>query len=50
MISELNDRSNKIKIEINENKKKPERIATSKGQNLQNSKILKKEMRKSKMN
>ncbi len=36
MISELNDRSNKIKLEINENQKNPERIATSKGQNLQN--------------
>ncbi len=36
MISELNDRKNKIKLEINENQKNPERIATSKGQNLQN--------------
>ena len=36
MISELNERENKIKLEINENKKNPERIATSKGQNLQN--------------
>ena len=36
MISELNDRKNKIKSEINENQKNPERIATSKGQNLQN--------------
>ena len=26
----------KLKLEINENKKNPERIATSKGQNLQN--------------
>ena len=26
----------KIKFELNENKKNPERIATSKGQNLQN--------------
>ena len=34
MISELNDRSNKIKLEISENQKNPERIATSKGQNL----------------
>ena len=33
MISELNNRANKIKLEINENKKNPERIATSKGQN-----------------
>ena len=36
MISELNDRKNKIQLEITENKKNPERIATSKGQNLQN--------------
>ncbi|MDA9683988.1 chromosome segregation protein SMC [Candidatus Pelagibacter bacterium] len=36
MISELNDRKNKIKFEISENQKNPERIATSKGQNLQN--------------
>ncbi len=36
MISELNDRKNKIKYEISENQKNPERIATSKGQNLQN--------------
>ena len=36
MISELNDRRNKMQVEINENKKNPERIATSKGQNLQN--------------
>ena len=36
MISELNDRSNRIKLEISENQKNPERIATSKGQNLQN--------------
>jgi len=36
MISELNERENKIKLELNENKKNPERIATSKGQNLQN--------------
>ncbi len=36
MISELNDRKNKIKFEMNENQKNPERIATSKGQNLQN--------------
>ncbi len=42
MISELNDRSNKIKLEINENKKNPERIATSKGQNLQNLENIKK--------
>ena len=36
MISELNDRKNKLLAEINENQKNPERIATSKGQNLQN--------------
>ncbi len=36
MTSELNERKDKIKIELNENKKNPERIATSKGQNLQN--------------
>ena len=36
MISELNNRKNKINLEITENKKNPERIATSKGQNLQN--------------
>ena len=36
MISELTDRKNKLLAEINENKKNPERIATSKGQNLQN--------------
>ncbi len=42
MISELNERSNKIKLEINENQKNPERIATSKGQNLQNLESIKK--------
>ena len=42
MISELNDRSNKIKLEMNENQKNPERIATSKGQNLQNLENIKK--------
>ncbi len=42
MISELNNRTNKIKLEINENKKNPERIATSKGQNLQNLENIKK--------
>ena len=42
MISELNDRSNKIKLEIKENQKNPERIATSKGQNLQNLENIKK--------
>ena len=36
MIEELNERKNKIKNEINENQKNPEKIATSKGQNIQN--------------
>ena len=36
MILELNERKNKLQIELNENQKNPERIATSKGQNLQN--------------
>ena len=36
MTVELNERKDKIKFELNENKKNPERIATSKGQNLQN--------------
>ncbi len=36
MISELNERKNKIQIEIDENKKNPEKIAILKGQNLQN--------------
>ena len=36
MISELNERKDKIKSELDENKKNPERIAISKGQNLQN--------------
>ena len=36
MISELTDRKNELVLEINENQKNPERIATSKGQNLQN--------------
>ena len=42
MISELKDRSNKIKLELYENQKNPERIATSKGQNLQNLENIKK--------
>ena len=42
MILELNNRSKKIKFEIDENKKNPERIATSKGQNLQNLENIKK--------
>ena len=36
MIFELTDRKKKFQIEINDNQKNPERIATSKGQNLQN--------------
>ncbi len=36
MISELNDRREKIQIEINENQKNPQKIATQKGQNIQN--------------
>jgi len=36
MTSELTDRKNKLLTELNENQKNPERIATSKGQNLQN--------------
>ncbi len=36
MMTELNERKEKIVSEIEENKKNPERIATSKGQNLQN--------------
>jgi len=36
MINELNERRNKIKKEISENQKNPEKIATTKGQNIQN--------------
>ncbi len=36
MIFELTDRKNKLQAELTENQKNPERIATSKGQNLQN--------------
>ncbi len=36
MISELSERKNKLQSELIENQKNPERIATSKGQNLQN--------------
>ena len=36
MINELNERKNKIKAEIKENQKNPEKIATTKGQNIQN--------------
>jgi chromosome segregation protein len=36
MIEELNERKNKIKIEISENQKNPEKIATKKGQSIQN--------------
>ena len=42
MISELNNRKNKIQLEISENQKNPERIATAKGQNLQNLENIKK--------
>ena len=36
MNSELSNRKNKLFLELNHNQKNPERIATSKGQNLQN--------------
>jgi chromosome segregation protein len=36
MNSELTNRKNKLLLELNDNQKNPERIATSKGQNLQN--------------
>jgi len=36
MTSELAERKNNLLLELNENQKNPERIATSKGQNLQN--------------
>jgi chromosome segregation protein len=36
MISELAERKSKFQLELTENQKNPERIATSKGQNLQN--------------
>jgi len=36
MIVELNERKNKIKKEISDNQKNPEKIATIKGQNIQN--------------
>ena len=36
MNSELSNRKNKLFLELNDNQKNPERIATSKGQNLQN--------------
>jgi chromosome segregation protein len=42
MISELSDRKNKLQLELNENQKNPERIATSKRQNLQNLENIKK--------
>ena len=44
MISELSDRKNKLQSEQMENQKNPERIATSKGQNLQNLENTKKWM------
>ena len=42
MISELNNRKDKVVVEINENQKNPEKIATTKGQNLQNLENIKK--------
>ena len=36
MIKELNERKNKVKSEINDNQKNPEKIAITKGQNIQN--------------
>ena len=36
MMLELNERKNKFKLELNENQKNPEKIATNKGQNIQN--------------
>ncbi len=36
MVAELNERKNKIKLEMAENQKNPEKVATSKGQNIQN--------------
>ncbi len=36
MTVELNERKNKIKLEVEENQKNPEKIATVKGQNIQN--------------
>ena len=36
MTIELNERKNKIKLEVEENQKNPEKIATIKGQNIQN--------------
>jgi chromosome segregation protein len=36
MIKELDERKNRVKSEINENQKNPEKIATTKGQNIQN--------------
>ena len=50
MISELSDRKNKLLGEINENQKNPERIATTKGQNLQNLENTKEETMKLKKN
>ena len=43
---ELTNRKEKLLVELNENQKNPERIATSKGQNLQNLENTKKEMRR----
>ena len=46
MISELAERKSKFQLELTENQKNPERIATSKGQNLQNLENTKKGMKK----
>ena len=45
MTMELTGRKEKIKIEIEENQKNPEKIATNKGQNIQNLENTKKEMK-----
>ena len=46
MISELNERKSKLQLELEENQKNPEKIATSKGQNLQNLENTKKRNQK----
>mgnify|MGYP000934239161 CR=1 FL=1 len=45
MISELNERRNKLQLEWEENQKNPERIANSKGKNLQNLENTKKALK-----
>ena len=42
MVNELNNRKKKVELEIVENQKNPERIATTEGQNLQNLENIKK--------